>query len=33
MAMKKTNAEQLDLFGQSYPPIKITKPIRLIELF
>lgn len=33
MAMKKMKAEQLDLFGQSYPQIKITKPIRLIELF
>ena len=33
MAMKKTNAEQLDLFGASLPPIRIDKPIRLIELF
>lgn len=33
MAMKKTNAEQLDLFGASLPPIRLDKPIRLIELF
>lgn len=33
MAMKKTNAEQLDLFGASLPTIMIDKPIRLIELF
>lgn len=30
MAVK---ADQLDLFGASLPPFKITKPIRLIELF
>lgn len=33
MAMKKTKAEQLDLFGASLPPIMLDKPIRLIELF